>query len=182
MQLEQTPKMLRKAAAMRTYAERGLDGKPPGRMSDSEIDRFLADQCVSAADVMREGDFGISAPKPAPKPTVTTEPVSIIEAPKIQKTRKSPRHYLRDGELWTEHMGSHRAASNRVMWQGRQVASTVVRHYLLTGEWIKRSKPVESARIQAAVRVGCKVVHLGRFATREEAEEAKFRYRLGLFR
>ena len=67
----------------------------------------------------------------------------------------------------------------RVSYDGRIVSASILRHFLTTGEWVKRvPKP---RRIRAVVRDGARVVHLGYFATQEERNAAIFAYRLGIF-
>ena len=67
----------------------------------------------------------------------------------------------------------------RVSYDGRIVSASILRHFLMTGEWIKRvPKPV---RYRARVRDGARVVHLGYFATQDERNAAIFAYRLGIF-
>ena len=66
----------------------------------------------------------------------------------------------------------------RVWYEGRMVAASILRHFLTTGEWVKRvPKP---RRIRAVVRDGARVVHLGYFSTQEERDAAIFAYRLGI--
>lgn len=66
---------------------------------------------------------------------------------------------------------------NRVMFEGRLVSSSIVLHWLRTGE--KVSRVVKPAKpFKAAVRVGAKVKHLGYFASKEERDAAVLMYRL----
>lgn len=64
-----------------------------------------------------------------------------------------------------------------VRFQDKTVSSSIVLHWLKTGELVKRV-PRARKQFQAAVRVGDKVKHLGRFATREERDAAILTYRL----
>lgn len=64
-----------------------------------------------------------------------------------------------------------------VKFNGRSVSASIVLHWLRTGEIVKRV-PRARKTWQAAVREGAKVVHLGRFATREERDAAVLTYRL----
>ena len=66
----------------------------------------------------------------------------------------------------------------RTMYEGRMVASSLLMHYLTTGDWIKRiPKP---AKHRAIVRNGRKVMHLGYFATLAEKDAAIFAFKLGI--
>jgi len=65
-----------------------------------------------------------------------------------------------------------------VRFEGRSVSASIVLHWLRTGELVKRV-PRARKTWQAAVRDGGRVVHLGRFATREERDAAVLMYRLG---
>lgn len=74
------------------------------------------------------------------------------------------------------------ACGDRVQFEGRTVSASIVLHWLRTGEMVKRVPRVK--KIKAAIRVGGRVVHLGRFDSREAVEAAKdaakFRISLGL--
>jgi hypothetical protein len=74
--------------------------------------------------------------------------------------------------------------TNTVRFNGRTVSSAIVLHWLRTGEIVKRVPRAPKIRYQAAIRVGGRVIHLGRFETREAVEAAKtaakFRISLGL--
>ena len=65
-----------------------------------------------------------------------------------------------------------------VRFEGRSVSASIVLHWLRTGDLVKRV-PRARKTWQAAVRDGGRVVHLGRFATREERDAAVIMYRLG---
>lgn len=64
-----------------------------------------------------------------------------------------------------------------VKFNGRSVSASIVLHWLRTGELVKRV-PRARKQFQAAVRVGAKVIHLGRFATCEERDAVVLTYRL----
>ena len=64
-----------------------------------------------------------------------------------------------------------------VKFNGRSVSASIVLHWLRTGEIVKRV-PRARKTWQAAVREGAKIIHLGRFATREERDAAVLTYRL----
>jgi hypothetical protein len=66
----------------------------------------------------------------------------------------------------------------RIIFEGRIRSSSIVAHYLTTGQWVKRiPKP---RRVRAVVRNGARVVHLGYFATVAERDAAVFAYKLGI--
>jgi hypothetical protein len=102
--------------------------------------------------------------------------------PKWQKISAS--HEVRNGELvlvekWnienvfgTTLKDRVTVCGTRTMYDGRLIASSILKHYLLNGEWIKRiPKP---AKHRAIVRNGKKVTHLGYFVTLEEKNDAIF--------
>jgi hypothetical protein len=119
-----------------------------------------------------------------PKPVKQPKP----DKPKYKKI--SAAHEVRNGELvivetWriddafgTTSRERVTVCGTRTMYEGRLIASSILKHYLLTGEWIKRiPKP---AKHRAIVRVGRKVIHLGYFATLEQKESAIFAFKLGI--
>lgn len=66
----------------------------------------------------------------------------------------------------------------RVWYDGRMVSSSILRHFLQTGQWVKRlPKP---KRYRAVIRTGRTVEHIGYFASRAERDAAVFAYRLGI--
>lgn len=66
----------------------------------------------------------------------------------------------------------------RVQFEGKTVSASIVLHWLRTGERVTRvPRPVKPYR--AVVREGIRIVHLGRFATREERDAAVLMHRLG---
>lgn len=84
-------------------------------------------------------------------------------------------------ETWRKNGIDHEKiepCKNRVTYEGKQVSASILKHYLLTGEWIKRvAKP---SKHRAIVRVGKKVIHLGYFATLEQKDAAIFAFKLGI--
>ena len=77
-------------------------------------------------------------------------------------------------ETWASshgHMKEHvYLCGVNVTFEGRQISSSIVKHYLLTGQWVKRvPKPM---RYRAVARVGGKVTHLGYFDTLAERDVA----------
>lgn len=74
------------------------------------------------------------------------------------------------------------ACGDRVRFEGRTVSASIVLHWLRTGEIVKRVPRVK--KIKAAIRHNGRVIHLGRFDSREAVQAAKdaakFRISLGL--
>ena len=110
--------------------------------------------------------------KPA-KPAKPTRRRTIKEAPR----RESWQYVEHGGKLhrlehWSDG-GEYRVqCGDRVRFEGRTVSAAVVLHWVRTGEWVKRA-PRASKTIQAAIWVDGRTMHLGRFATIEEAQAAK---------
>lgn len=69
-----------------------------------------------------------------------------------------------------------RCDSTRVQFQGILYSSSLLVHYLQTGEWLART-PREKKPHQAQIRHNGRVISLGYFATREECEAAKTFFR-----
>ena len=126
----------------------------------------------------------IPRPKDAPPEKPRKKPATLWE-------KTGAAYEVRDGalvhvETWrvTNEAGETvreyvQQCGERVWYEGRMVAASILRHFLTTGEWVKRvPKP---HRIRAVVRDGARVVHLGYFATQEERNAAIFAYRLGIF-
>ena len=68
---------------------------------------------------------------------------------------------------------------DRVLYEGRQISASILKHYLTTGDWVKRvPKP---KKVKAILSVNGKSVYLGSFATLEEKEAAIFQYKIGIF-
>lgn len=85
-------------------------------------------------------------------------------------------------ETWRKNGIDHEKiepCKNRVTYKGKQVSASILKHYLLTGEWIKRvAKP--SKPFKAVVYSNGKALHLGYFATMEQKESAIFAFKLGI--
>ena len=80
------------------------------------------------------------------------------------------------GEMVREYVT---VCGERVSYEGRIVSASILRHFLTTGEWVKRvPAPV---RYRARLRTPEGLLHLGYFATQEERDAAIFAYRLGIF-
>ena len=150
------------------YSE--LDMGDIQRMSDAQLTNLIDLKMALRND----------QPKPAREPKQA-----------IAKWRKmSAAHEVRNGQLmliekWRMAGAFGQTTQERItvcgvrtMYDGRMVASSLLMHYLTTGEWIKRiPKP---AKHRAIVRNGKKVVHLGYFATIAEKEAAIFAFKLGI--
>jgi len=85
-------------------------------------------------------------------------------------------------ETWRKNGIDHEKiepCKNRVTYEGKQVSASILKHYLSTGEWIKRvAKP--SKPFKAVVYSNGKTIHLGYFATVEQKESAIFAFKLGI--
>lgn len=68
----------------------------------------------------------------------------------------------------------------RVSYDGRMVSASLLKHYLLTGEWVKRV-PKPRKPYKAQFRKGSRVVYLGLYETIEDRDAAIFAYKLGIF-
>lgn len=68
---------------------------------------------------------------------------------------------------------------NRVTYEGEQMSAAILKHYLMTGEWVKRVPKPKKAK--AILSVNGKTIYLGSFATLEERDAAIFQYKLGIF-
>ena len=125
--------------------------------------------------------------------TKRAEPEDPVKKGRSVKIHKAAIEKL--GFDYVEHLGRlHRVehfsagasvrvlCGKRVQFEGRMVAASIVLHWLRTGELVKRVPRVP--KIKAAIRVGKRVFHLGRFETREELQAAKdaakFRILMGL--
>jgi hypothetical protein len=117
---------------------------------------------------------------PRPKDAAPKKPETIWE-------KQSAAYEVRDGAL--VHVEKWRISNKagqtmreyvhqcgeRVWYEGRSVAASILRHFLITGQWVKRvPKP---RRIRAVVRDGKRVVHLGYFASEVEREAAVSGYK-----
>jgi hypothetical protein len=128
---------------------------------------------------------------PGSKPKTETIEVAKVKKPKKICEKISSTYEIRNGELM--HVETWRTVDlsgqttreylqqpgARVSYDGRMVSASLLKHYLLTGEWVKRV-PKPRKAYKAQVRKGHKVVYLGRFATIEERDGAVFAYNLGI--
>ena len=149
----------------------------------AEIERMPDDKLEWLLELKQQRRT-IQRPKDAPPEKPRKKPATLWE-------KSGAAYEVRDGalvhvETWrvTNEAGETvreyvQQCGERVWYEGRMVAASILRHFLTTGEWVKRvPKP---RRIRAVVRDGARVVHLGYFATQEERNAAIFAYRLGIF-
>lgn len=127
---------------------------------------------------------------------ITAKPEPKKPKPRKQSLKPVPEFRKLESVEFVEHDGAlHRIeiysdggryrikCGNRVLWNDKTVSSSIVLHWLRTGEIVKRV-PRERKTFKAAIRLGAKVLHLGYFATRAECgaakENAKFKISVGL--
>ena len=149
----------------------------------AEIERMPDDKLEWLLELKQQRRT-IQRPKDAPPEKPRKKPATLWE-------KSGAAYEVRDGAL--VHVETWRTSNEagetvreyvtvcgeRVSYDGRIVSASILRHFLMTGEWVKRvPKP---RRIRAVVRDGARVVHLGYFATQEERNAAIFAYRLGIF-
>lgn len=67
----------------------------------------------------------------------------------------------------------------RVFYDGRMVSSSILHHFLTTGEWVKRIP--RPKRYRAVLRRGRDVLHLGYYPSKEERDTVVGLARLGVF-
>lgn len=112
---------------------------------------------------------------------VSVKPVKV----KARWVKVTSSYQVRNGmlvfvELWRSPGGvehEHIAESGaRVVYEGRTMSASILKHYLITGEWVKRVPKPKKHR--AVVRVGQKVMHLGYFATQSERDAAVLSHKL----
>ena len=140
-------------------------------------------------DRKEELEWQESQRSPAPEETPPPKPI------KHRWHRLPTVYFVKDGKLWMHQtlqkfciasMGYIRderrvPAPARVNYPGKgYVSATIVAHYLMTGQWVKRVPVGAVKRFQAKVRIGGKRISLGYFATREERDCAVGLARLGV--
>jgi hypothetical protein len=131
--------------------------------------------------------------KPAnPEPAIVAPVISQPAPPKAIK--KAPRivatEYVDcEGVLcvlrtYSDGTQSTVRAAERVAFNGRIVSAGIVLHWVQTGELVNRLPTEKRVRYQAAIRHGGRVIHLGRFNSKEAADaakqDAKFKLSMGL--
>lgn len=147
-----------------------------------EIERMPDDKLEWLLE-LKQGKSTIPRPKDAPPKKPRDKPAAFWE-------KQSAAYEVREGALvhvekW--HISNEAGQTvreyvhqcgERVWYEGRSVAASILRHFLITGQWVKRvPKP---KRYRASVRDGAQVLHLGYFASQSEREAAIFAYRLGI--
>lgn len=152
-----------------------------------DIEQMETDKLEWMLEV-RQGKRTIPRPKDAPPEKKQGRPRKRPSSVVWEKTGAG--YEVRDGALvHVEHWRTSNEAGEtvreyvticgeRVSYDGRIVSASILRHFLTTGEWVKRvPAPV---RYRARVRTPEGLVHLGYFATQDERDAAIFAYRLGI--
>ena len=146
-----------------------LDLYPSVSMDDVEM--LSSDQLITMIEMKRGKREAV----------VTVKPVKT----RIKWTKVSSLHQVRDGELvfvelWRSPGGVEHEhlieCGDRVVYEGRAMSASILKHYLISGEWVKRVPKPRKHR--AVVRVGDRVVHLGYFATQTERDAAVLSHKL----
>lgn len=144
----------------------------------SDIERMPSDKLEWMIDIKRQRRDKPRPEKPHKKPPAVWEKTGTGYEVRegvlvhVEKWRISNEA----GETVREYV---QHCGERVYYDGRMVSASILRHFLTTGQWVRRvPKP---RRFRAVVRDGRRVVHLGYFATAEEREAAIFAYKLGIF-
>lgn len=157
---------------------RDMDMSSIQRMPDAKL-QWLLDEKRTKRDIKKQDRIEQVKPPKLPKP----------DPAKWEKL--SAAFEVRDGvlvhvERWlvTSSEGQSgreyvQRCGERIWYEGRSRSSSIVRWYLLTGEWVRRiPKP---QRFRAVVREGKRTKHLGYFASAEERDAAVFAWRLGIY-
>ena len=149
----------------------------------AEIERMPDDKLEWLLELKQQRRT-IQRPKDAPPEKPRKKPATLWE-------KSGAAYEVRDGAL--VHVETWRTSNEagetvreyvtvcgeRVSYDGRIVSASILRHFLTTGEWVKRvPAPV---RYRARVRTPDGLLHLGYFSTQEERAAAIFAYRLGIF-
>jgi hypothetical protein len=119
-----------------------------------------------------------------PKPAKRAKPARTIKAKwvKVSSGYDIKNDALVWIETWNKNGINHEKIEpchGRVTYQDRQVSASILKHYLITGQWVKRvPKP---AKYRAVVYLDGKTMHLGYFATEEEKKDAIFLHKMGIF-
>lgn len=152
-----------------------LDMTEIQRMTDEQLNTM-----VERANGKTQGN--LSKPGKPSKPPKLPKPL-------VQRwSRLSVDYQIRNGELvqvetWRKGIDVRekiKPCGNRVTYEGERLSAVILKHYLMTGQWVKRvPKPVK--KFKAVVSANGKSLHLGYFATVEEKEQAIFLHKLGIF-
>jgi hypothetical protein len=123
--------------------------------------------------------------KPAPpehvKPRTIGEAFALVDGELMRRRVALVEVVQRGGERFTRQTEKLFLCGDRVRFGDRVYLSSIVAHYLTTGELLDRApREPKPTRYKAQARDGARVVHLGYFATVEERDAAVFAYRLGI--
>lgn len=153
-----------------------LDMTDIQRMTDEQLNNLLQ-RAINGNKTDK-----LDKPGKPPKPPKLPKPL-------VQRwSRLSVSYQIREGELvhvekWCMGLDERekvKPCGQRVTYEGEQMSAAILKHYLVTGEWVKRV-PKPAKKFKAVVSVNGKSVHLGYFATVEEKDQAIFLHKMGIF-
>ena len=146
-----------------------------------DIQRMTDEQLTNLVNLTRPNNRSL----PDQPKQVKQSKLARVTIARWQKV--SAAYEVRDGQLfmieqWRKNgiiSEKVEPCKSRVTYDGKQVSASILRHYLITGEWIKRLvKPAKP--FKAVVYANGKTVHLGYFATLEQKDAAIFAFKLGI--
>ena len=161
--------MNREALIELAFQQTELDGDVIDGLSDSQLLELLGLQPVAP----------VEPSKPA-KPRKLRVRKPYVVAPKIERVEfviGKGGALVRKMTLSDESI-TYVRCGERVTYEGKQVSTSKVLHWLKTGEWVDRA-PKVAKPFRAVVREGRTVKHIGRYATEEERNSALVNYHLG---
>lgn len=116
--------------------------------------------------------------------------ISTRQQPIKLKWRQVATDYVeRDGKLYkqtTHSSGLETSVSltecgDRVMWRGKQVSSSIVLHWLRTGNRVERVPKLQGQKpYRAVIRIGNRIQHLGYYSSKETRDEAVALAKMGI--
>ena len=146
-----------------------------------EIERMPDDQLIWLLDLKRQKREErkldeVTPPRPRKPVAVWEKHSSTFEVRRGELVHIETWRVANDaGETMREYV---QQCADRVWYDGRMVSASILRHFLLTGQWVKRiPKP---RKYRAIVREGRRTIHLGYFLSEEDRDAAVFAWRLGL--
>jgi hypothetical protein len=157
------------------------------QLSDNELLELLGEGMVQTIEPKQKPKRGAKKnPKPKIMPPERVTPRTINEAFVVVNGQLMRRHVAlvyvenRDTKQTYKQPVEHLTpCGSRVRWQGRTYYSSVLIHWLTTGEQVARApRQPKPKRYKAQVRLGQVVKHLGYFATPEERDGAILMFRL----
>lgn len=144
----------------------------------TDIQRMTDNQLMELVNLNRSSDRSLPD---QPKPLKPVKPIAAKWI-KVYSDFEIRNDQLVLVETWRKNGIDHEKiepCKNRVTYKGKQVSASILKHYLLTGEWIKRiPKPMKP--FKAVVYSNGKALHLGYFATLEQKDAAIFAFKLGI--